>query len=153
MKRIILSLSLAMGFSAAHADPSDVAGYWLTEAGNAVVEIADCGDGTPCGNIAWFDQTDAEANTDIYNPDAALRDRSILGLQLLWGFSRRNDRWRRGKIYDPEEGKTYGSGIRINDEGELKVKGCIGPLCQTQTWTRVAPDDVRLAVIEGPDAP
>ena len=55
--------------------------------------------------------------------------------RMLTGFTADSDRWR-GKIYDPESGKTYRS--EVNREGAvLKVKGCISFFCRTQTWTRV----------------
>ncbi|MEL7128127.1 MAG: DUF2147 domain-containing protein [Pseudomonadota bacterium] len=144
MRPVLLSFAAMALAGFANGDPSDVAGHWLTEAGNAIVTIADCGDATPCGNVTWADLTEAPTDKDVNNPDAALRDRPLIGLQMLWGFSRRNDRWRRGRIYDPEAGKTYGSGIRLTDEGELAVKGCIGPVCRTQIWTPIDASDPRL---------
>ncbi|MEO0881085.1 MAG: DUF2147 domain-containing protein [Pseudomonadota bacterium] len=145
MKRSLLAVLCFAGTAGvANADPSDVAGMWLTESQDAIVEIADCGDSTPCGTIVWFDETNAEANTDIRNPDPALQSRPIVGMEMLSGFQRRGERWRRGTIYNAENGKTYGSGINIRDNGDLTVKGCIGPICQTQVWTPVAADDPRL---------
>ncbi|MEM7004778.1 MAG: DUF2147 domain-containing protein [Pseudomonadota bacterium] len=145
MRRLLIALSLAGFATTAHADPSDVAGFWLTQSEGAIVEIADCGDTTPCGTVVWYDRETATAHTDINNPDPALQDRPIVGMEMLSGFRRRGERWRRGTIYNAEDGKTYGSGINIRDDGNLTVKGCIGPLCQTQIWTPIAADDPRLA--------
>ncbi len=140
MKKSILSLALAASF-AFPALALDVEGVWLTEAGSSKVEITDCGDGTPCGAIIWIDpasvlpENEGKILMDDNNPDASLRGQTLVGLQILHSFREGRNNWRRGKIYDPESGKTYGSGLRLNDDGTLNVKGCIGPLCQNQTWT------------------
>ena len=127
----------------AHANGLDVNGTWLTQSQTAHVEIADCGDGTPCGRLVWMDPASMrpgmtpQTATDINNPDPDLRDRPVLGMQLLSGFKARRKDWRGGEIYDAESGKTYGSRLKRLDEDRLQLKGCIGPFCQTQVWTRV----------------
>ncbi|MEO1569186.1 MAG: DUF2147 domain-containing protein [Pseudomonadota bacterium] len=138
------TLAVAVVFltaGAANADPKDVYGTWLTQAGSAKVDITDCGDGTPCGTIAWMDPasmreglTPATA-VDENNPDPARRNDPVLGLTILSDFDEKRSDWRGGRIYDPEEGKSYGSRLKRLDNGTLQVKGCIGPICQTQVWT------------------
>ncbi|PHS28490.1 MAG: hypothetical protein COA84_01535 [Robiginitomaculum sp.] len=135
---IFTGLIVAFAFSA-NAAPLDVAGLWLTQSGTGHVKIADCGDGTPCGKLVWIEGPDAAAQRDNNNPDTTLRDQPIVGLQLLWGFKERSSNWAKGKIYSPEKGKTYRSTIKLMDENTLQVKGCVGPFCQAQTWTRVEP--------------
>lgn len=126
---------------AAMADPHDVYGTWLTAAETAALEISDCGDGTPCGAVVWLDPEalreglTPETAVDENNPDEALRSRPVIGMQMLAEFERKKRDWRSGTIYDPESGKTYGSRIKRLDDGNLQVKGCIGPICQTQVWT------------------
>ena len=71
---------------------------------------------------------------DANNPDAGLRRRPIEGLAILTGFAAKGDRWA-GRIYDPESGRTYRSELRAAGT-TLKVKGCFGPFCRTQDWTR-----------------
>ena len=115
-------------------DALDVYGAWLTQKQNSVVVISQC-DAAPCGEIVWIDAPDADALTDTENPDAALRARPLLGLKMLYGFEAKKDQWKKGRIYDPETGKTYGARLRRLEDGALQVKGCIGPICQTQIWT------------------
>ena len=126
------------------ADPAaGVHGLWLTQGGSAVVRIADCGPGdmtgTPCGTVASADIPEGAPTTDVNNKDETLRDQPIVGLTMLDGFEWRGGKWKRGRIYNPEDGKSYKSSIALDadDPNILKVKGCIGPLCQTQRWTRV----------------
>jgi len=104
------------------------------------VEIADCGDGTPCGTLVWV-QTDQNIETplDIYNKDPELAKRPLIGSQMLYGFKSKKSKWKGGKIYNAADGKTYGSSLKRIDEDTLQVKGCVGPICQKQIWTRVTP--------------
>ena len=135
MRRSVSSLVFAICLSgAAHADPHNVFGTWVTEAGTSYVKIADCGDGTPCGTVSWIDPDALEPGV---TPETAIdaNGDNVLGLKMLYGFSKKRNDWRSGTIYDPEAGKTYGSRIMRRDDGKLQVKGCVGPFCQTQVWS------------------
>ncbi len=141
MKRLTGAAAAAvMMAGAAAADPHDVYGVWLTQKGTAKVEISDCG-GSPCGQVVWMDPASLrdgltpETAVDQNNPDPELRLRPVLGLTMLSDFEKKRKDWRDGTIYDPENGKSYGSRIKRLENGDLQVKGCIGPLCQTQIWT------------------
>jgi uncharacterized protein (DUF2147 family) len=109
---------------------------WLTQARSGIVAMAPCGNGRICGSITRV-LTAGQANAlDANNPDRTLRTRPIRGLRILDGFSRNPDgRWTGGRIYDPETGRTYRSELRLLPNGNLEVKGCVGPICQTQIWT------------------
>ncbi len=138
MTRNLVLVALVASFTATQAVALDVAGLWLTPDGASHVEIADCGDGTPCGSVSWIDPAATDATRDENNPDETLRSRPLIGLEILQGFERKDDRWRGGTIYDPEDGRSYGSRLKSKDDGTLEVKGCIGPICQTQIWTPVS---------------
>ena len=101
-----------------------------------MIAIGKCGEVT-CGRIARFLVTppDGLDQRDIYNPDRKLRTRKLLGLPILTDFTIDGDLWR-GRIYDPNTGKSYRSVLRRKNANTLEVKGCIGPFCQTQTWKR-----------------
>lgn len=130
---MILALLLASA-------PAPIAGRWLTAEGKAVVEIAPCaGGGGPdvCGRIAQvLKPRPGGPPVDIKNPDPALRGRPMAGLVILTGFRPDGDRWR-GRIYDPESGRTYRSEL-IRDGRRLTVKGCWGPFCRSQEWAALA---------------
>lgn len=120
----------------------DVTGVWLTKDNKSKVEIADCG-GKLCGTIIWLaEPLDEEGNekTDKNNPDASLRARPIVGLELLNGFvpGDEENHWVDGTIYNPEDGETYSCTMTLQDDGTLKVRGYVGlPLFgKTQIWTR-----------------
>jgi uncharacterized protein (DUF2147 family) len=117
----------------AAANPAPVTGRWLTTEGKALVEVGACG-ALICGRIVRVLKAPVGGPlTDLNNPDPALRTRPIAGLVFLTGFRSDDDRWR-GRIYDPESGKSYRSEL-IRAGSSLKVKGCIGPFCRTQLWT------------------
>ena len=130
----ILTTVLGLASPAMAADP--ISGRWVTEDKDAVVAIGDCGTST-CGTIARFLITppDGLDQRDINNPDRNLRTRKLLGLPILTGFKKDDDLWR-GRIYDPNTGKSYRSVVRRKDANTLEVKGCIGPFCQTQIWRK-----------------
>jgi len=118
-------------------------GRWLTDGGKSQVEIKKCGE-TLCGEIVWLKEPNNEAGepqTDERNPDEAMRDRPILGLRLLSGFVRDGGKeaWRDGKIYNPEDGKTYSATMTLEKPDRLKVRGYVGlPLFgKSQIWSRV----------------
>ncbi|MGJ8560056.1 MAG: DUF2147 domain-containing protein [Litorimonas sp.] len=141
MKTLLLAFALSAVSAPAFASNS-VHGLWLTEAGTGTIRIADCGSGpmqgTPCGTIATAEIPDGEPTTDVNNSDPDMRDQPIIGLTMLDGFEKRDDKWKKGRIYNPEDGKSYKSSIQLDDDPSvLKVKGCIAFLCQTQRWTRV----------------
>ena len=137
MKQFITVLIASVAAMSAHADPHNVYGVWMPPAETSHIEISDCGDGTPCGTVVWLD---AEALPEGVTPETAAdaNGDNVLGLQMLHSFKRKENDWRSGTIYDPEHGKTYGSRIKLKEDGTLQVKGCIGPFCQTQVWTKVA---------------
>jgi uncharacterized protein (DUF2147 family) len=76
---------------------------------------------------------------DRKNPDQALRNRRLLGLQIMDGFVYDSESsWDKGRIYDPESGKTYQSKITLVSPHRLKIRGYVGiPLFgRTTTWNR-----------------
>jgi uncharacterized protein (DUF2147 family) len=128
-----LVATVLLSVSAQAAAP--VTGRWVTESKDGVVEIYQCGT-TICGKLAKFlvAPPNGVGQKDTNNPDKALRNRTLLGLNILTGFKAVGDEWK-GRIYDPKSGKTYRSVVYKGKSGNLVVKGCIGPFCQAQTWT------------------
>lgn len=67
--------------------------------------------------------------TDGNNPDPSLRDRLILGTDIMYGFTYdpANEEWVDGKIYDSRDGKTYDCEMWLAEKGNiLKVRGYLG---------------------------
>lgn len=137
--RAVISAIGACGilmFGGAFAADLDVEGMWYTPDRNAIVEIADCGDGTPCGVVRWVGGRDGETVCDENNRDPSLRERPMVGITLLEGFVPGEDRWRSGAIYNPEDGRTYRARLELVSETTLAVSGCLGPICKKLLWER-----------------
>jgi uncharacterized protein (DUF2147 family) len=121
-----------------------VVGKWLTKGGKSHVEISNCG-ASLCGKIVWLKEPNNKAGKpklDIRNNKTALRGRPLMGLAMLQGFKKADDkgaRWTGGTIYNAEDGKTYNCYIQLQADGRLKVRGyvAIKLLGKTQYWTRV----------------
>jgi len=129
--RFLLFAAVLLPQAALAAEP--IAGRWVTENGRAVVTVGPCAGGVQCGRITQvLKPTPGGPTTDRNNPDAKLRDRPIRGLEILSGFRDGGGDWR-GRIYDPESGKSYKSIVRREGAG-LKVQGCIAFFCRTQRW-------------------
>jgi uncharacterized protein (DUF2147 family) len=77
---------------------------------------------------------------DIHNPDPSKRERPIVGLVFMSGFSRKSDmRWEDGTIYDPKTGNTYSGSMELEGPETIKVRGFVGIslIGRTDVWTRV----------------
>lgn len=110
-----------------------VYGAWVTNEGNSVVNITSCGDDLLCGDIVKFE------GGVKYNEIAPQDARPLLqdkGPRILDNLQARSDSKYRGRIFNPRNGKSYDSTIKVSESGELKVKGCVGPVCGTKIWTR-----------------
>jgi uncharacterized protein (DUF2147 family) len=112
-----------------------ISGRWVTQSKDGVVEVYECG-AALCGKLVKFLVTPpaGAGAKDVNNPDKKLRNRTILGMNVLTGFKSNGKEWK-GQIYDPKSGRTYRSIVYKGASGNLVVKGCIGPFCQAQTWT------------------
>ena len=138
MRSFLLTACLLTASALAQADTGnhDVYGIYATPDGTSHIEIADCGDGTPCGKIVWIDPASLP---DGKTPETVVSHHGepLIGMQMIGGFERRKRDWRGGSIYDPEGDKTYAARLKRMSDGQLQLKGCIGPICQTQIWASV----------------
>ncbi len=130
MKKILLMMTFAVISLTAYSQ--DIFGTWITEAGDGNVEIYE-NNGKVFGKIVWLKK--GPDTKDTHNPDAKLKDRKLIGVNLLSGLTKKGDKYEGGKIYDPKSGKTYKCAIWL-DGKELKVRGILGIFHSTQTWKR-----------------
>ena len=151
-RNIHLTVSLLLAVSCAALsektladDRNEVFGAWASA--GSIIEITSSDNALSARVVALKDPLYREDETagvpgtprlDDQNPEPALRERSILGLELLSEYAFDGRRWE-GKIYDPESGKVYSSNMR-RDGDVLKMRGYIGvPLLgRTQIFQPVA---------------
>lgn len=63
------------------------------------------------------------------------------GMDIIWEMEDRGNRWKKGNICDPKEGKVYASEM-WRDGDNLIVRGKIGPFGRNQVWQPVTPADL-----------
>lgn len=140
MKKIFISMIFMLAPLCA-AFAQDVVGKWKLEDGTAIVEVYQQGD-VFNGKIVWLQnptEADGRPAVDDKNPDAKLRTRQVLGLNMLSGLKKDGGEYSGGTIYDPGNGKTYNCSMKVEGDvlkvrGSLDKKGLIG---RTMDWFRV----------------
>lgn len=102
----------------------DYTGLWWNEARDGIFELR-----LTENSIEGITRWGKTPKQDLKNPDPALRDRLLKDVLFLWGFSydERRNRWRDGKVYDPDSGKTYDAKMQLDKGGSiLKMRGYVG---------------------------
>jgi uncharacterized protein (DUF2147 family) len=134
----ILWLGLALSILSGAAFADEPYGTWLTVDRDSRIKLSRCGSNL-CGNLVWLSEPNNDDGTpkrDVYNPDAGLRNRLVMGIQILLGLSPEGDHWA-GKIYNPEDGKTYQATFRMIDAKRAELQGCAAVIfCEKQIWTK-----------------
>ncbi len=120
---------------------TDVLGTWVVQDSKSLIEIARCEESV-CGTLEWFPELETITTPilDSNNPDDALKTRELKGIKIIYDFKETSKGWRKGRIYDPETGKTYKSKLTRIDSQSLRVEGCIGPICQKFIWVKAKTD-------------
>ncbi len=123
----IATLGIAFALSASPVLANGPIGVWRTEADQkgqvADVKAESCG-GYVCGTIVRvFDSQGQPVNAPT------------VGQKVFWNMSPEGTEYV-GRAYVPAHQREYKA--RMNVEGNLMtVKGCLGPICQSQVWTRL----------------
>ncbi len=144
---IILATLLLAATSVLSAETDNILGIWKTEQDESKVDVYRCGEKI-CGKIVWLksplytDSSEGKVGTPIIdrnNPDPNLRNRPLIGMQIMQGFRALDETtWGDGTIYDPRSGNSYRGKIRQTEPDRLELRGYIGiPLFgRTSVWTR-----------------
>jgi uncharacterized protein (DUF2147 family) len=144
-RRIFLSLSiltlLSLAAAARAETPEDaIVGDWYTPRREAKIRIYRC-ESSFCGKIVWIQKQEetGEVIRDTNNPVKALRDRPVLGIEILREVRPQGGSvWSVGKLYDPKSGKSYKGKARLEGENKLVLRGYVLiPLFgRSETWIR-----------------
>ena len=96
-------------------------------------------DGNLLSRSNQIDPETGKPKLDKNNEDASAKSKPVLGLINIWGFEYKSESlWEGGNIYDPKNGNTYSSTMRLINGNTLEVRGFIGVslIGRTDTWTR-----------------
>ncbi len=124
-------------FSSNLSSDDEIFGYWLTS--GSIVKIEKCSNSI-CGEIETIfteDNEDPKSILDKNNKDKSKRNRQIVGINILTDFSIKESNqkiFKGGKIYDPRSGNTYKSNLYLNEDGTLRVEGCLAFICDGEKW-------------------
>lgn len=124
-------------------NPDAVVGTWLNGTKKGRIQIYKQGD-KYFGKLIWLiepnDPATGKPKVDNKNPETGLKSRPLLNLNIMTGFSYDGGNvWDDGKIYNPEDGKTYSCKMTLKNPNTLDVRGYVGIslIGKTQTWTRI----------------
>lgn len=133
MRRIVLIIA-AFAAVPAVAAPAPIAGNWKTDDDRAIVSVTPCPGGL-CATITRFLVAEPQGGVrDAKNPDAKLRNRRVLGSNVLWNLTPAGKAWT-GTGYSARDGRTFNATVS-SDGTTLKLKGCVMVFCKTVVWTR-----------------
>lgn len=137
----IVVLGALLGATAVQAQgASDPSGIWQTQAGDARVRVSKCGGGL-CGVIVSvrdkIDPATGRSPVDDKNPNPALKNRPMVGLPLFSGMRQVDANKWSGTIYNADDGSSYASNVSVAGADQLRVEGCVGPICGGENWSRV----------------
>ena len=134
---VVAAMGLAGVSSTALAAPDSPVGIWMTGEKDSRIRVSPCGKAL-CASVVWT----RESGTDSNNPNPALRERNIVGIELTRDMKPDNGGGWAGSMYNPEDGKTYRATMRRKGERQLEVGGCVlgGLICGSETWQRQGED-------------
>jgi uncharacterized protein (DUF2147 family) len=129
MSRLGLILAIALlGVSPSRAR-EDILGEWWTPGFNARVLVYPCEE-KACGKITWLWQ---ETPHDIADRQ------TLIGRTIFTGLVRGTGSKWQGRIYNPEDGRSYASDVALISSNTLEVNGCVMFICKRQVWRRYDP--------------
>jgi uncharacterized protein (DUF2147 family) len=126
--------------SSVFAQADSPVGLWKTiddetKQVKSLVRISESG-GTFVGKIEKL-TTPGRENAVCAACEGDLKDKPVTGMTIINGMKKADDGYEGGTIFDPNNGKTYKSKMKLMDGGKkLEVRGFIGPFSRAQVWVR-----------------
>jgi uncharacterized protein (DUF2147 family) len=146
MKRILIfSLLVFFTVKVMAQNAQAIIGTWWNDKKTSKIEVKEV-DGKFIGTVIYITPekyVNGEPEKDTNNPDPKIRSQSRLGLQILkeLKYVAKNNNWQNGRIYDPDNGKTYDCYAWFDkDPNTLYLKGYVVGikwLGRSTNWTKV----------------
>jgi uncharacterized protein (DUF2147 family) len=118
--------------------PDAILGEWCTQVEEnrppARIRFERAQDGTYMAILSWS----SAPRKDIHNKNPKLRDRSVVGIVLMWNLRYDDGEYVDGYVYNPEDGGTYRVKTELSGTESLKVRGYLGISLfgETKKWMR-----------------
>ncbi|WP_316765490.1 DUF2147 domain-containing protein [Pedobacter frigiditerrae] len=140
-KLAVLFLLFASTLSVFAQKKDDILGKWLNSSGEGQIEIFKKGE-KYFGKLIWIKDPNDEKGKpklDVKNPNANLRTKPILGLEIVKDFVFEDEKWTDGKVYDPKTGKSYSGNMSLENPNQLNMRGYVGIslIGRTEVWKKV----------------
>jgi uncharacterized protein (DUF2147 family) len=130
----VAATAMVLGTAVYAQTAEDAFGVWLNPENKSHTEFYKCGEGL-CAKITKV--ADGQ-KTDDKNPDAAKRNRPIVGLVIMEGAKKAGANKWSGTLYNRADGKSYSGTVTVKSKSELDLSGCVAAVfCKTTTFTRV----------------
>lgn len=139
-KTLLAAVAAILISSAPAAAGGGASGVWRMDNGKVTVRVSECGGGKLCGTIVKLAKPlgkDGKPKRDKHNPNPALRDRPVIGIAILSGLKPAGSNTWEGSIYNPDDGNTYKSKVKLASPTHLKVKGCVAFVCRSMDFHKV----------------
>jgi uncharacterized protein (DUF2147 family) len=145
----LLTVALLAPVSPSHAASADPTGYWKKPDAEreSKIEVFKCGKKKTnlCAKIAWLKEpNDSKGQPlhDVRNENPSMRGRPILGLPIFTDLVPSAPSTWNGKIYNPEDGRTYTATLTVVSRKQILLKGCKAwLLCGERNWFRTPPPE------------
>ena len=149
MKNIILILLfLVISIFAFAQTNADLVGQWYNAKDDIVVTLFEDRE-MVSGKVTWMkfpNDENGNPKIDLLNPDESLRDRSRIGMLMMYNLTHiAGNIWDNGSLYIAEKGKIYSGMMKLKNQNTLNIRGYIGFSFferYSSTWTRVLDGDI-----------
>lgn len=129
LKNIIFVLCFSFLTVNAQSESEKILGNWIATDNSVAVKIYHSNNEFRA-KIFWFDEklgskVPMNLREDASNPVKELRNRKIIGMEILEGlqYNASQNSWDKGRIYDASSGRHWDSSATISKDGILKVRG------------------------------
>ena len=129
---IVAATAFMLGASGTAFAAASPAGEWVVQDHSAVVRISKCGPNF-CGFVAK-----GQPGKDYRNPDPSKRNRSVIGIQVMFNMKQSGPASWSGETYNADDGQIYNGKITLTSPSTLQIEGCVpgGGVCGSQSWSR-----------------
>lgn len=130
------------------APGDEILGEWWTENNEGRIRITRDKEGYYRGTASCCAR-EGQPALDVHNPKPELRNRTTVGIVIIWKLKYEQGEYAGGYVYNPRDGKTYRMEMKLLDHDTLKVRGYLGISLfgQSQIWRRAKVDRKTGAVL------